>query len=588
MIALKEPSMTRRSIFAWTLALGGLWMVYGSGEPASAQATVGQTPSAEHAKKALEEAAQSAQGDEGDAPEAAGAAPLREYEWLTDEDGNQYRVEAVPKLGARIEWLSDGRLRYGYRSFTVEFEVLSEDEESFFVKIPAPTEADIKPWASPKPTPEELAAVAAKYVAELETVDRLEFRAFSEGLPRSGQWRNIFDVADMNGDGHMDIVHGPPRKGGGIPAIILGDGKGGWKMWSGLRFPSTIRLDYGAARAGDFNGDGHMDIALAMHLHGLTVMVGDGKGTFELWSEGIDYEIPGQGGGGGFSSRALRVVDWNKDGRPDLLALGEGPRPGGKGGGRGGFRVTFGDAFGPLLFLNRGDGTWERHSQGNGRGGLFGDHLAEGDFNGDGQLDFVTASGTMNRRDLVHLGAETGEWAAQAVEAVRPRGYVRAVTSGDFNKDGLDDVALAYLNIEIEVWRTGIDILYARKDGGWDHETLIAEEGRRAVTALTHGDLNGDGALDLVGLTGDGDTWIFLGDGEGGFQQEVSPEIHAPAGGCQGYHVQLVDLNGDGKDEIISGFAGEPSALFAPDRCKHQGEMQAWAPTPVAPAAAAP
>jgi hypothetical protein len=556
----------------------------GTAVPGAAQATVGHSPTAEHAKKALAEAAEAAAAGESAAqgeasgPEAGEPGPLREYDWLTDEEGNKYRVEALPKLGAQVEWLSEGQMRYRYRGFTVEFEVLSEDEESYYVKIPAPEGPTRSFPARVAPTEEALAAVAAKYVNDIETVDRLEFQPFSEGLPQSGQWRNIFDLADMNGDGHLDIVHGPPRKGGGNPVIFLGDGQGKWKLWSGLRFPTTIRLDYGAARAADFNGDGHMDIALAMHLHGLVVMIGDGKGQFELWTEGIDYEMPGQGGGGGFSSRAVQVLDWNRDGRPDLLALGEGPRPGSRAS-SGNFSVNFGDAFGALLFLNRGDGTWERRTQGNGRGGLFGDHLAVGDFNGDGQMDFVTGSGTINRRDLVHFGDEAGNWAQTAVEEVRPRGYVRAVTVSDFDGDGLDDIALAYLNIEVEVWRTGIDLLYARKGGGWSLRQLYAEEGRRAVTALNHGDLNNDGAQDLVALTGTGDTWVFLGDGKGFFAREKTPEIPVPTG-CQGYNVAVVDLDGDGSDEVVAGFAGEPSALFDPDRCKQRGELRAWKAVP--------
>jgi hypothetical protein len=40
--------------------------------------------------------------------------------------------------------------------------------------------------------------------------------------------------------------------------------------------------------------------------------------------------------------------------------------------------------------------------------------------------------------------------------------------------------------------------------------------------------------------------------------------------------VRLGDLNGDGDDEFVVTFAGEASALFAPDLCTSGGALQAW------------
>jgi hypothetical protein len=93
------------------------------------------------------------------------------------------------------------------------------------------------------------------------------------------------------------------------------------------------------------------------------------------------------------------------------------------------------------------------------------------------------------------------------------------------------------------------------------------------------GDLDGDGQLDLVALTSAGEVWVFLGDGKGFFTREV-PGIPSYAGGCWGYHVQLADLDRDGKDEIVASFAGESDAMNAPTSCRTGGGIAAWKAVP--------
>ena len=110
----------------------------------------------------------------------------------------------------------------------------------------------------------------------LEIADRRLFERVWTRQPR----------ADMNGDGHPDIIHGPPRKAPGAgPVIFLGDGKGSWSRWREARFP-PLAYDYGDVQVGDFNGDGHQDLAFAVHLRSLIALLGDGKGGFRNASEG--------------------------------------------------------------------------------------------------------------------------------------------------------------------------------------------------------------------------------------------------------------------------------------------------------------
>ena len=534
-------------------------------------------PAAKTAPKA-KPAPQPAQPDADEAPAAAPAADAAQGpqppdgKWLKDAEGRQYFIDKLEKAGEPFLRIDAKTVR---TVWGINIDVVKEDDKYFYYKVYRPEGSFPVEQLGIHLSPEETRKIEATYAANTPESRRLSFVPFGKGLPTSGQWRNGFAIADMNGDGHLDIVHGPARKSMTNPAIFLGDGKGNWRRWSEARYP-PLPFDYGDVVTADFNGDGHMDMALGMHLRGMAVLLGDGKGHFTDWGKGLDLSVPKPGDdGSGFSSRAIAVVDWNHDGRPDILALGEGPRLNVMG--RDQVRPTLAsDSYGAVVYLNQGDGTWVRKDQGTSSREIFGDSITVGDFNGDHRPDFATGSGVMGRQNLVSYSREDGAWSATDIPLVRPRSYIRAVTAADFNGDGRDDLAVGYMSFELGTWWSGIDILYSQADGSWIRRPLISNEGRLEVSALGHGDLDGDGKLDLVALTGTGETWIFLGDGKGFFTRETATGIGVVDGGCRGYHVELADLDGDGKDEIISDWAGESSPMFAPDACLSGGALVAW------------
>ncbi len=496
-------------------------------------------------------------------------------EWLIDAEGRQYFIRERPKSQG-FKRLDGGRVRISYGG---EYELAGEDDVNLWLKIYRVGEE--QPARRPTiaaTTPEELAASAATFVAPITTVDRLHLRAFDAGLPPSGLWRNGFDLADINGDGEIDFVHGPTRRGGDQPKAFLGDGKGTWRPFR-MTVPSGL-LDYGDVKVADFNGDGKPDLATASHLRGVQVFVGDGAGNFSSWSAGLDFDKPSPGhDASGFSSRRIEILDWNRDGRPDLLAFSEGPRililetaNSRKVSGTGAPEV-----FGPKVYLNQGNGTWVAVAEIGERPEIFGDDLAVADFDGNGSPDFLTSSNAMGRMGLLHLQGKKvgGPWTSVDLP-LRPRAYVNAVAVSDFDGDRRQDLALSYTSFELGVNRVGIDLYLGRRDGAWERRPAFVREGRVAFSALESGDLDGDKRSDLVATDYDGFLHILLGDGRGGFVLEESPEAQQPRGNCRGYGLRVADLDRDGRPEIVASFAGEGNALYDPLRCPGKGGVAAW------------
>lgn len=494
--------------------------------------------------------------------------------WLKDEEGKEYFLKEIPRREGFYKLLPDNRV---IAPPGAVYHLAEVREDVLLVKIFRPRARE---ETEPKgPSAEELAAIRASYEPELPEADRLRVVPFDQGLPRSGQWREGFDVVDIDGDGHLDIVHGPPRKGTGTPMIFLGDGRGSWRRWQ-TRF-SGKTLDYGDVAVADFNGDGHEDVAFAVHLRGVAVMVGDGEGSFRPWGEGLEYWDGAGGAPPDFSTRTVAAVDWNGDGRPDLLTVGEGPRLARQGSRR---KPEFSrGAQGPVLFLNQGDGTWVRYDQGTGRDQVFGDDVAMGDFDGDGRLDFATASSALGNRAILYFGRADGGWEHRQLELARP-GIVHSVEAADFDGDGRPELVVGYASIERlpePVWFTGVDLFRLESDGSWRRRPLASlAETKEGVTALASGDLDGDGHRDLAALTGDGHTWLFLGTEGGGLVREQSPELAPLDWGCRGSAAAFADVDGDGRDELVLAFAGETgSEIIFPGRqprCPSSGSLQVW------------
>jgi hypothetical protein len=163
--------------------------------------------------------------------------------------------------------------------------------------------------------------------------------------------------------------------------------------------------------------------------------------------------------------------------------------------------------------------------------------VAQGDFNGDGLMDFVVANAGSNTIS-VFLSNPNGTYAAKTDYAVSTPGQI---VIGDFNLDGKLDLVVAT--------GTNLEVLLGNGDGTFQ---APAPQGI-AASALAAGDFDQDGKLDLfVASSASG---LYLGNGDGTFTL---------AGTTLGSyaHVNAADFNLDGNLDVLLSNASRAQAYL--------------------------
>ncbi len=198
-----------------------------------------------------------------------------------------------------------------------------------------------------------------------------------------------------------------------------------------------------------------------------------------------------------------------------------------------------------------------------------------GDFNGDGHADIaISNTGTSSISILLGVGDGTFKPAVQYSTGICQPGQA---TTGDFNRDG-------HLDLLTSCTLTSNVMVLPGKGDGTFGAPIFSPTSLPVVSGfldaftepLTSADVNGDGILDLaliiqttqsVAITSPGaigQAVIMTGNGDGTFGHTTALKI-APAG-TEPYAVQLFDMNGDGKMDIVGiAFNYDGSGLSVPN-----------------------
>jgi hypothetical protein len=382
-----------------------------------------------------------------------------------------------------------------------------------------------------------------------------------EGIYKTEGLDPLFGVfGDFNGDGKTDFA------AANLEASAQGARTGTVIAWLGTgdeAFSGPIAVASGGVlpiSAEDLNHDGRPDLVVARQvcdaafscITGVDVLLSKPDGSFQ---PAVTYST------GGTTPVAIAEGDFNHDSKPDLVVISRCASQ---------QDCTHG-VIGVLL--GNGNGTFQSPINQT-SGAQVPASVVVGDFNADGKLDLaiahcsdlvgsclVSSNGTVS----VLLGNGDGTFGA-ALNYSSGDPSPQAVVTGDFDGDGKLDLAVANGNcttiIDVTCGTGSVGVLLGNGDGTFRAVVTYSSVDDDSF-ALTAGDFNGDGKLDLaVGNTACefvrecpvGSIAVLLGNGDGTLQAAT---IYPPGDPWVNFEgppgptsIVASDLNGDGKVDL--------------------------------------
>lgn len=366
--------------------------------------------------------------------------------------------------------------------------------------------------------------------------------------------------------------------------VVALDGSGDvWAYpYDGTQWGDRIRLAQvsGATRAiapGDLDGDGHRDL-IVTQAGTVLFLAGNGDGSFRApvrvtadWSAAVQVSAAGDFDGDGvpdvFTTDATgKLLLWPGDGKGGFgksRVVGQGwqsmvPIMGGAdldGDKNADLYARSADGR-IMLYPGTGRGGWQEPRQ-VGVGFSTMTAIAQvGDITGTGTVDLLArdAAGAMTLfpgtgGGALTNGPQSGQgWGVMrtisgagpvATEPRKPR--VLHSGAGDVDRDGARDVLALSAAGELMLYR-------GSGEAGWKGTSRAATGWAPGDRLITMGDFTGDGIADVGRIRSDGTFWLYPGNGQGGY---ASPRQIGQGWGIFDMVIGGIDFDGDGIADVL-------------------------------------